>query len=79
MDELLRRLDPVQAILVAAIATLYIDSRRDRVRYQETIERLTTSYQATIREATDALSKMRAEISVLTQTIAGIRRRMDDE
>ena len=65
--------------MVAAIATLYIDSRRDRVRFQETIERLTTSYQTTIREATEALNRMRAEINVLTQTIAGIKRRVDDE
>lgn len=71
MDAILSRLDPITAVLVLGIGVLYIDSRIDRARYQRSIEAITTLYQESLRQTSDALVGLKAEMQLLTQTLIG--------
>lgn len=79
MDAILARLDPVTAVLVLAIGVLYMDSRMDRQRYQKSIEGITALYQESLRHTSEALLAVKAEMSILTQTLIGSLRRGDDD
>lgn len=69
LDQILAKVDPTQAVFILAIIALYVDSRRDRQRYQDSMTRITEMYESTLKHTTEMLGSMKTEISLLAQRI----------
>lgn len=78
MEALIAKLDPFTGLLVLGVIALYVDARRDRAKYQDSIQHITDVYHETLKQTTDALGAIRAELALMGQTIGNLRRRIDD-